>query len=344
MALTELGEDWQDRKTEFRAEWRRGSFVQERGHTRSWLANTDDLTDSGMVIFLAALAWAGAGGPLAPVWSVHPDDPAAFVTHHTFRHHENDPSWWVIVAHYTTSPHPVTEAPDVEWESASVQVALEGAQAYIDFDGNEHLPTESPYPGLPVGSLYPITNSAGDPPAEPPSDDDFYWILRVRRNFAVPTCGTGTATGGSLVTPAAGFDPYLIERDYARRVNSEPFLVPNVCSEFDTGTVFLASRPRAKLSFRNAITFYETQWEFWVRERGWELRFPDLGYRSNAVEGEPGYSSGEEPIPIFIGGQHAQNPQKLNGVGDIQPIGEPALFLRYRIRKTADFNGLLLFS
>lgn len=364
--LIELSETWDGRNLIFRPDFRRGTFLQERGLIRKFIACTSDPLMDGQDVYEQALLWGGvleptyetfmSPDPLPPLWGFHPSDPYATLTNHEIVQNKDSPEWWEITCNYALVPYPVDEPASWEWGDGSVELILEGAEAFVDSTGTERFATESPYPDLASGSLYPIVNSALDPFDPPPTDPEHYRVLTVTKNFAIKNCtggGVGTGTGKSattgtgaanVVTPRAGFDVQLIDKWYARRINSVPFIVPGVCDPFPTGTVFLAEMPKARQEFKNNIDFFTTTWVFWIRMRGWNLRIADLGFRKNAVQGVPGYISGELPVPIFFGPQPIQNPAKLTSTGDVAEIGDPVNFLNYRIRKKANFNDLDLFE
>lgn len=346
-ALTELGETHLGggRSTTFKPDFRRGTFLQERSHTRTYLAHTDGVLVNSATVWTLALAWGGGPEPLPAVWSVHPVDTQSLLTHHELTQHADDPEWWTIRCNYSTMPDPVDEVAELDWGDGSIELVLDGAQAYIQQDGvTEVLPTESPYPGLTANELYPITNSAGDPFDPPPTDPEHYRVLTVTKNFALYNC-FGTATGSlNTISPSLGWEPSIVDDFFARRINSTPFAVPDVCNPYPAGTVFLAEMPKAKAEYRNNVQYWATTWRFWIRARGWTLRIADMGFRKNFIYGIPGFISGEPPTIICTGGQPAQNARKLNSSGDEAEIGEQVYYLHYRIRKKADFNQLGLFA
>lgn len=350
--LDALDELWEMRGTRYKPEFRRGSWIQERSHVRTFRAHTlDVLTDPQQVID-EALVWTGGPEPLPKVWAAHPSDPIALMRNHEATQRHDNPQYWLLTCNYDTFPDPINEPAIIEFGSASREWIFEGAEAFVLDDDTESLPTDYPYPNLTAKDLYPITNSAIDVFDPPPTDQEFFRTIIVTRNFKrkeTKDCmglGSSTSTVAGGVTPYYGFDPRVVDAYYSRRVNSVPFTVPGICKPLSANTVFLVEPPSAREEFRNNIAYLSTRWVFHYRERGWELRIADLGYRQNAVSGEPWWLSGQEPKIIYpgISGQPAQNPQKLDGNGDVQPLGLPAIFLRYRVRKLADFNELQLFT
>lgn len=336
MALVELAETWDGRSTNYKPEFRRGSWIQERTHVRVYHVEVSTRLHTSQEVLTLALA---AGLPAT--WTVHPSDPLAQVWSYDVANNTDAPEFWTIRVNYQTAPHPVDEPADIEWGDGSFEFVLEGAQAWIDSSGTEHTADASPYPGLTADDFYPITNSALDPFDPPPTDPEHYRILTVKKNFDLITGYTGTGTG---VTPTSGFDPRIMDRDFSRYVNNVPFVVPGVGEPFENGTVFLAEHPRAVRQFRNAVEFWQVTFTFWIRARGWELRILDMGYRRFAVADTPGYFSGEENTVIYRGTQPAQNPVKLDGAGNEAAIGNPPVILRYRLRGLCDFNELNLFE
>lgn len=359
MPLVALDEFWEEggETTNFKPDFRRGSLgvdvIQERDHDRMYQAQTDDATMSTQAVLTAALAWAGSTPALPALWSLHPDDPIAKVVRYRVSRNREAPEFHTITVGYETAPKPIDEPADIEWSDGSIEFVLTGAYSFTDpVTGVVHVPTETPYPNKPAGPNYPITISTRQTPDPPPVTQEHYRILTVRKNFEYKTCpgtGTGTLTGGEeggdepdpeiAVTPPIGWETRLVDRYYSRRINSVAFVVPGECVPFAPGTVFLAEYARAKLEWRNNRFYWATTWVFWIRERGWDLIIADLGFHRFAVPSLPDKGL----VPIYIGLQQAQNPQRLDGRGNPLGVGLPPVYLRYRIYDYADFNDLHLF-
>lgn len=357
MALEEFYEVWDGRRTNFQPDFQRGTLLQLRDHTRTFQAETDGASMDPYAVITAALAWPGPGSALPAVGASHPSDPKATLTHYDVEQFQpaDTAEFHRITCHYKIRQSPIDDPAVLEWGSGSVEFIIEGAQAFVRPDLSEQLPTALPYPGLPPGSLYPITNSALDPFEPHPSQPEYYRVLTVTKNFRVKDCsdtdtGTGTGTGTKAdgpVTPTRGWDAQLVDQMYSRRVNSLKFRTPDACIPWPAGTVLLAEPPTATEDFSpipGVGRYFKTRWVFWIRARGWDLRLADMGFRRNAEEGIAGNVSGLQPVPIYRGSGPAQNPCKLNGFGDEAEIGDPLVFLRYRIFQTCDFEELQLFQ
>src|SRR5678815_209041 len=340
---------------DFRRRGITGDQIQERQHTRIFQVEVDDHNTTPDAVRTLALSY--TGGPyvdpitglpaaLPSTHALHPTDTIAKVVSHRVTRSKDSAHVFLIIVTYKTRPKPIDEPATLNWSDGSVEWVFEGAEAFVDTAGVEHAPTEAPYPGLPAGSLYPITISTRQVPDPPPVDQEHYRILTVRKNFNTRTCptgtGTGTGSGGhfAAVNPTIGWEPYLVDRYYSRRINSTPFIVPNVCYPYPIGTVFLAEFPRADFEFRNGIYYWATTWVFWIRARGWYLRFPDLGFDRFVVPGVP--DKGLTQIRLR-NGELAQNPQRLDGAGSPLAVGAPPVYRSFRVRKYADFNALNLF-
>jgi len=337
MALIDSGEQWEARGTQYRADFRRGfvpgEVVQEKQHVRAYYAETDDPQMDGQAVIAAALAWAGPGPPLPAAWSAHPNDPDALLV--TYEALQKDvPEVWQLKANYSTYLDPVQEAAEISWSGAANQWVIEGAQTWISDDGVEHTADEAPYPGLPVGSPYPITNSAYDAFSPPPAEQEPYAILTVQKNFTIPTAAI------AIPTPQAGYDPLLVQTNYLNRINSVPFAVPGVPASFPKDTVLLAGQPAAKWMFVKAVQYFQTTWLFWVRQRPWYLRAADMGW--NQFYQKP-LGGPEWKGRIFVGNQFSANQQKLDGSGHLKTT-PGTVYLTYRTKLRADFNELNLFQ
>jgi len=336
MALIDFGEIWDQRGTQYRADFRRGlaaEVVQEKQHVRAFYAETDDPQADGQEVINLALVWPGPGPPLPPVWDPHPNDPNALLATYDAVQKEV-PEVWQIRANYSTYLDPTAELAEIGWGGAAQQRVVEGAEAFLDEDGVEHYPTDPGYPALPAGSLYPITNSAFEPFSPPPVEPEPYAILTVVKNFNIP------AGPVEIPTPAGGFDMQVVLDNYVFRLNSAAFSVPGVAAPFPVDTVLLAQPPTAKWQFQRGVAFYQTTWVFWIRHRLWYLRAADMGWNQLITPDDA--SSGR--TPIVVGNHQAANQQKLDGHGQALTGGEPVVYLTYRTKKRADFNELLLFA
>lgn len=337
MALIDFGEQWDTRGTQYRADFRRGfvpgEVVQEKQHVRTFYAETDDPQMDGEDVLAAALAWAGPGPPLPAAWSVHPSDPQSLLV--TYDAVQKDvPEVWQLRANYSTYTDPIQEAAELSWGGAANQWVVEGAQSWIDQDGTEHTADEVPYPGLPAGSLYPVTNSAYEMFSPPPVEQEVYRILTVVKNFAIPSAAVG------IPTPLNGFDPQVIDANYTFRTNGTPFVVPGVPGAFPVDTVLLSAPPSAKWQFQKAVQYYQTTWVFWVRKRPWYLRAADMGWNQLVDAANPDAGT----VRIVVNGQFSANQQKLDGAGRYAPGRVPVVYLTYRTKARANFNELDLFA
>jgi hypothetical protein len=337
MALIDFGEEWNGRSTQYRTDFRRGIapvvYIQEKQHVRTFYAETDDGTTDGQAVITDALAWAGPGAPLPIAWSAHPNDAnALLVTYEAAQ--QQTPEVWQLRANYATYLDPILEPADLQWAGQATNWVVEGAQTWIDSAGTEHDATTAPYPGLPAGSLYPVTNSAYEMFSPPPTELEPYRVLTVLKNFAIP------ASAATIPTPTNGFDPLLIDNNYTYRINSQPFTVPGCPTPFPVDTVLLSAPPQAKWTFQKAEAFYATSWVFWIRKRPWYLRAADMGWNQLVNAADPTQGT----VRIVVNGQFSANQQKLNGAGRYAPGRTPVVYLTYRTKLRADFNELNLFQ
>jgi len=354
MNILILEEKWEGRSTQYRGnDWVRGLNIQRRTHVRVWYCETDSYDDMGVdnntqEALNLALEFTGPN-PVPGIGEVHPSDNFTFVSYHEVMQNQNTPTVFEIRVYYEVLIMPSDEPAVLNWGDNALERVLEGAVSYFPnyptnpADTTEWTATHSPFPNLPKGSLYPITNSVFDTFIPPPTEPEHFRVLTVVKNFLLPQYDV-MGTGSNLVDPSDGFDPKMVDAYYSRRTNSKPFVVPGVADPFPVDTVFLATSPTARWEFRNMIAYYATTWTFWIRARGWWLLPADMGFRQFENPGAGNYS----PIPIYAGGNIVQNQVPLDGAGRMlnppRQVPRPLRFLKYRKYFQADFNQLRLFD
>jgi len=156
-----------------------------------------------------------------------------------------------------------------------------------------------------------MLNSAGDPFDPPPTRPEPYLIMTAVKNMA-------------------DVDANSIVNDYLHHVNSAAF------RGLPIGQVYLADFS-ASQKYKYGVHYYETQWTFWARERTWQLRILDCGFR--CWPGPPTLANvrylirGPDSAPV-------QSPALLDGTGrQLVPGGTP-VFLTFTICDSVDFNAL----
>lgn len=321
MAVTALELIWEGETTTFAQEFRQvstGVFVQERRHVVRFQYVLDNFNVSTATILAQAIT---AGLPV--IGSLHPDDTAAWLATYNVTRNSESANHGNIDCNYTTSPNPLDEPAGVSYGDSSTERVFEGAEAFVNADGSEELPGDptGSWPDLAPTDPYPITNSAFNQFIPPPADQESYMVLTITKNLSV-----------------AQWAPFTFLQNYVRRINSAVFTVKGIA--FPIKSVFLARPPRADEQYdkNTGVRYYRTSWEFWCRERGWDLVLGDFGYRELNVASSPEF--GDRPIYGQLSGAPVTEPVKLDGQGQKADQTQPTFFLRFRVRKLADFTTL----
>src|SRR5262245_19507930 len=158
-----------------------------------------------------------------------------------------------------------------------------------------------------------MLNSAGDPFDPPPTRPEPYLIMTCTKNLL-------NVNENDIIT------------NYLHHVNSLPYrgIAP--------GQVYMADFS-ANQKYRAGTHYYETQWTFWARERSWQLRILDCGFRH--WPGPPLVATtrllirGPDGAPV-------SSPASLDGAGRKLAPGAQPQWLDFKICDEVDFNLLNL--
>lgn len=158
-------------------------------------------------------------------------------------------------------------------------------------------------------SELPIKNSAGDVFDPPPEKEEVRLTLHISRNEAT-------------------FDARKVF-DFVSTVNETDWL------GFDDRTV-KCNGITADLQFESGYYFYRVNYDFEIKEDGWDLKLLDAGF-NKLVAGKRVVIIDEST------GRPYTTPALLDGAGMPLGAGAAPVFLIFRIFDTNDFNKLRLF-
>lgn len=328
MPVTDIVETFDGRENTYTGNYREADLKEERRWVKVFHV-IDDSTDLDTVLTNAQLTGTQfisySNGALGfPIqWDKHPINSDYVAKEFHVRQLGSDVyDSKVITVTYVLYQDPTLLPAEVEWDKGSYERVVEGAFT-AGFVNNQAIPND------PL-NRYPLTNSAYDPFDPPPVWQEPYRIIKVTKHFKPPL--------------PWGDDQNLI-KNYVKRLNFSDYTVKDATGQtvtYPSGTVLMDEPPVINVKFSDNAKYYVCKFTFKVRDlagsgQSWDLRLADLGFRYwdniNSV-----------PVPIFVGGQAAQNPQKLDGSGNQLAINQPTVYLSYQIFATAEFGDLQLFT
>ena len=235
------------------------------------------------------------------VYDLHPYTPWAYVK--TVRADALGTKTFLITVNYEAIEDPLAEIPETQWSFSSTTEPID-----LDVEGE------------------PITNSAGEPPNPPLTEDFEDLVLRRSMNWE-------------------SFDP-IVAATYMGKINSDVFLgfPPGVCKIKEFSGEQRKTGP---------FWYWAVNIEVHIRWDGWRKRFEDKGMRELIGTKEvviagrtitvPDYQTitetmvneGDEDVAIPI-----TEPVSLDGEGKRLGVGQNPVYLEYITKASLPFNIL----
>lgn len=308
MSVASVNELWDGRSGQ-------DTFTKRRTFSRAFEVITTDPADNAAV--------AGGTSLLPRLGDGYPLDPAALVVAVKPQQDSDNPYRWIVTIDYDTQP-------DIPQSQQASQQPVNG-QSQQQEQQPAQVP-ENPLSRPPVWKYSyqqtteavrvdnggaAVVNSAGlpfDPPA----------TIEVSRPVL------------SVTVNRAAFDHSAFDQ-LQDAVNSKQWwgLNPRVarCIGLEVAS-----------AFENGVAYWTVTYTFALKYDTWDLRILDCGYTEKVVEhhvGDPGPVTRQRKIKDPYG-REATEPVPLDGNGAKLAVGDPPVFLTFRVYRERDFNELVV--